>query len=111
MTAFKRSDIIEALVLIRDGLTMATDGINKILESTEPKEQLKTDKPTEKEFNDLRWIKKDGSNGSYEQLQNDNSNTYKKLVEYLKTHNGFSSLYGFKVFFHFKDENLIDRKR
>ena len=37
MTVYNRAQV-EGLVLIRDGLTMALDGVTKIVETTEPKE-------------------------------------------------------------------------
>jgi hypothetical protein len=108
MTAYKQSDMIDALVLVRDGLTMSLDGINKLLDGPEPKI---TRKPTEAQFNGQKWVTKEGSRGNYEQVEYDGSPEFKALSEYVKGHDGFCKIYGFKVWFHNNDEKVIDRKR
>ena len=102
---------LEGFVLLRDGLTMAADGINKLIETTEPKETEDAKKPTEQKFNSFQWSTKTGTRGDYQQIENDNSQAFKLLAEYVKSKGGFCNLYGFKVWFHNDNENLVDRKR
>ena len=110
MTVYNAKEV-EALVLIRDGLTMATDGINRLIEITEPKETESSKKPTEAQFNGLKWNQKEGTRGIYEQIENDNSQEFKLLAEYVKSKGGFCNIYGFKTWLHNNNENIIDRKR
>ena len=74
-------------------------------------EPPKKEKPTESQFNTLPWTTKKGTKGDYEQTANDSSPEFKALADYLTANKGFLHLYGFKVFFHYNDQNLIDRKR
>ena len=77
-----------------------------ILEETKAVE-----KPTETQFNGLGWTLKKGARGDYEQSENDNSEAFKILSQYVKAHGGFSNLFGWKLWLHNSNENLIDRKR
>ena len=74
-------------------------------------ESTKADKPTEAQFNGLGWTVKKGTRGDYEQAENDNSEAFKNLSQYVKAHGGFSNLFGWKLWLHNSNENLIDRKR
>jgi hypothetical protein len=69
------------------------------------------EKPTEQQFNGLDWVTKEGTRGAYTQTENNNSEAFKLLAEYVKAHKGFCNLYGWKVWIHNQNENLIDRKR
>jgi len=71
----------------------------------------KAEKPTEGQFNGLNWVTKKGTKGDYDQTANDGSPEFKALADYVKVNKGFVHFCGHKVFFHYKDENLIDRKR
>lgn len=70
----------------------------------------KTEQPTEAQFNGLNWILQKGTRGDYEQKANDNSEAFKTLSQYLKDHGGFANLFGWKIWLHNSNENLIDRK-
>ena len=74
-------------------------------------ESTKADKPTEAQFNGLGWTKKKGTRGDYQQSENDNSEAFKNLSQYVKAHGGFANLFGWKLWMHNSNENLIDRKR
>jgi len=97
---------LEGFVLLRDGLSMAADGINKIVETTEPKE---TQKPTEAKFNGLKWIMTQGKKAPYEQTAVHGEDAH-ILYEYLKAHNNFCELFGYKIWID-RNPNLIDRRK
>ncbi|MBN1357810.1 hypothetical protein JW988_03480 [Candidatus Bathyarchaeota archaeon] len=101
---------VEALVLIRDGTAMIQDGINRLLDTEEPEDQLP--KPTEQQINSLEWVSVTSKTGSsYEQTENDNSKEFRILQNWLGENKGFAQLYGFKFWFHMSDENLVDRRK
>ena len=83
MTVFGRKEV-EGFVLIRDGCTMVLDGVNKLLEETEPE--------TKPHYDIMKTVTRqtEGKNGAYlkvtEEDNKDNKN-YHDLVEDLKTHN------------------------
>jgi hypothetical protein len=66
-------------------------------------------KPTEQQFNGLKWITVQGKKAPYEQTA-----VYCKdaevLYEYLKSNKGFSELFGYKVWID-RNPNLIDRRK
>jgi hypothetical protein len=68
-------------------------------------------KPTEQQFNGLGWVTKEGTRGAYEQAENDKSENFKLIQQYVKAHGGFCNIHGYKTWFHNNNENLIDRKR
>jgi hypothetical protein len=68
-------------------------------------------KPTEQQFNSLQWTTKTGTRGDYQQIENDKSQEFKILAEYVKSKGGFVNLHGFKVWLHNNNPDLIDRKR
>ena len=74
-------------------------------------EATKTEKPTEAQFNGLGWTLKKGTRGDYEQAENNKTENFKIVSNYLKAKNGFCNIFGFKVWLHNQDENRIDRKR
>ncbi|TRZ48414.1 MAG: hypothetical protein D4S01_10355 [Dehalococcoidia bacterium] len=84
------------------------DAATEELEKHAPKDE---EKPTETQFNAPNWTQKEGSKGVYEQAQNDGSENFKIVSQYVKAHSGFCNLYGFKVWLHNQDENTIDRRR
>ena len=93
----------------RQELTALDELLNElgkpILEATAPT------KPTEQQFNAPNWTQKEGSKGIYEQAQNDGSESFKIVSQYVQARKGFCNLYGFKVWLHNQDENTIDRRR
>ena len=74
-------------------------------------EPKKEDNPTAAQFNSFGWTLQKGHRGDYEQAENDNSDAFKILSQYVKAHGGFSNLFGWKLWLHNSNENLIDRKR
>ena len=79
---------LEGFVLLRDGLAMAADGVNKLLETTEPKEELKPEKTAvpEKSF-DLTYTKHTGAKlGEFQIADEKDSPTdlYKRALNILK---------------------------
>ena len=102
---------------------MAANRIQHILQEKEDLENLinvlgkpileetkAAEKPTETQFNELSWTLKKGTKSDYEQTENNGSQEFKAIAEYVKANKGFVHFCGYKVFFHYKDENLIDRK-
>lgn len=102
--------LVEALVLIRDGLIMTLDGVNILLGDKKP-EEIKLTNPTENDFNSFNWQTKESSKGNYEQANNNDSKAFRILQNWLSEHKGFANLHGYKLWFHINDENLIDRRR
>ena len=83
MTAFSRKEV-EGFVLIRDGCTMVLDGINKLLEETEPETQL--------QYDVMKTVTRQtaGKKGAYLKVteeDNKDNKDYQRLVEDLKTRN------------------------
>ena len=68
-------------------------------------------KATPEQFDSLKWTTKEGTKGNYEQARNDNSENFRTVSQYVKAHKGFCNIYGYKVWLHNNDENVIDRKR
>jgi hypothetical protein len=97
------------LSLQKEGLLINES--KRVTEAEKPVTVVTGEKPTETQFNGLNWVTKTGQKGSYQQAENDKSENFRVIQQYIKDHKGFCNLYGWKVFFHFKNENLIDRKR
>jgi hypothetical protein len=73
---------VEAMVLIRDGLTMTLDGVNRLLELEEPKETKKYD------LSKVKTEKTEGPSGFYQKATEQDSQDYRLLIEDLKQHDG-----------------------
>jgi len=105
---------LEGFVLLRDGLAMAADGVNKILETTEPKEEPKPEKPTFEEINSQKWTDKTSDKGAYQttnKTDNQNSLAFQKLQKYLKEHNGFAILHGYKTWQFSNNQDILARRK
>ena len=103
---------LEGWVLLRDGLTTATDGVQKIIESQEPKKD--SVKPNPQEVEKLPWETKQGSKGEYEQTSKATTNnhvTFQALQKYVKDHKGFCALNGWRYWFDRNNETVIDRRK
>jgi len=87
------------------------DACDAEIERLKPKEIKEETKPTETQFNGLGWTTKEGTRGSYQQIENDKSQEFKILAKYVKSKGGFCNIYGFKAWFHNNNENIVDRKR
>jgi len=94
-----------------DFLVKVRDASEEALEQLTPEEIRKDVKPAEAQFNSLNWTEKEGAKGAYQQATNDNSPEFKALSDYLQSHNGFVTLYGWKVWLHQNNPNLIDRRK
>ncbi len=77
---------LEGFVLIRDGATMIADGVQKILETTEPKEEPKTER--EYDLSKIKTERTEGPSGFYQKATEQDSGDYKLLIEDLKRHDG-----------------------
>ena len=78
------------------------------------KDEKETEKPTEAQFNGLKWNTKTGGKGDYEQARYEdqqNKETFRALQDILRKHNGFWQNSTHKFWFHSKDESLIDRRK
>ena len=105
MTVFTRKEV-EAFVMLRDGLdmtinglTMMTEGVNTLLETTEPKEQNKTEQPKLEEINSLISTEKTSSKGPYNLIlktENPDNPVFDKLQSYITQNGGFVNLHGKK---------------
>jgi len=96
---------LEGFVLIRDGVAMIADGVNKILETTEPKEP---EKPTQEAFSSLKSMEKVSEKGPYRLItkaENQNNPAFETLRSYIKQKNGFCQLHGFKAWIFSNDPN------
>jgi len=88
---------VKGMVLIRDGAQMIVDGVQKILETTEPKE---TEKPTQNELDSLKSTEQTSSKGPYQlvtKAENSNNPVFEKLQSYLKEKGDFVILHGYKT--------------
>lgn len=85
--------VVEGLALLRDGLTMAVDGINTILDAMEPKE-------LHYDISKIVTQQAEGRNGVYIKAtatDNQDNPDFKALVEDLKAHNGKLTRQGYFV--------------
>ena len=106
MTVFNRKEV-EGLVLIRDGLSMAADGVNKILETTEPKEEPKTER--EYDLSKIKTERTEGPSGFYQKATEQDNEDYRNLLKSLKAHDGKLTRNGFWIWL-FNDEKSIGMK-
>ena len=101
---------LETKLKLRNAFLMAADALTEDIEKQAPPE-VKNEKPTESQFNGLPWTLKKGTRSDYEQTENNTSPEFKILSNYVKAHGGFCNIFGFKVWLHNNNENLVDRKR
>lgn len=98
---------LEGLVLLRDGLSMATDGIQKLIEAEEPKE-LNYDMAK------IPWVKAEGPSGVYEKYpatdgKIEANKDYTALIKDLAEHNNKLTRDGYFIWL-FRDGSTIGRK-
>jgi len=87
------------------------DACDAEIERLKPKEIKDSKKPSDAQFNGLKWVQKEGTRGAYDQTENDKTENFRVVSQYVKAKGGFCNLYGFKTWLHNQDENLIDRKK
>ena len=105
MTVFNRKEV-ESLVLIRDGLTMTLDRINKLLEKTEPK--------TQPNYDIMKIVTRqtEGKSGYYLKASaedNQNNLDFEALIEDLKQHGNKLTKQGYFCWL-FSDNKTVGMK-
>jgi len=100
---------VDLYVKLRDHHQAVADAYNEELEKHRPPETA--EKPTETQFNSLQWTTKEGTKGNYQQTEDDSSEDFSNLSDYIKAHQGFCKLYGWKVWLHNNNPDIIDRRR
>jgi len=73
----------------------------------------KTEKPTLDEIGSLRYVDKTSDKGPYKTASltdNPNNPTFLKLQKYLKDHNNFAVLHGYKIW-NFQNSDTIGRRK
>lgn len=111
MTVYN-SKQVDALVLIRDGMTMTLDGVNLFLESQEPKKPQKT---TEDQFQynleKIIWTEEIGPNGKYQKAIEQDNEDFRALINDLEAHDGKVQRKGFFLWKFNTIENTVGRKK
>jgi len=82
-------------------------------EILEPKSATKTEKPSLEEIGSLRYVDKTSDKGAYKTASltdNPNNPAFLKLQKYLKDHNNFAILHGYKIW-NFQNSDLIGRRK
>jgi len=77
-------------------------------------EATKAEKPTIEEFSSLRYVDKTSEKGVYQttnKTDNQNSLAFQKLQKYLKEHNGFAVLHGFKIWQFSNNQDILARRK
>jgi len=98
---------IPMLVKIRDGLTMAADGINEYIEKLAPETEKSSWDPSK-----IKWTNADGSKGPYEKAEQQNGEDFKAMLEDLKQHSGKLTRDNmFYWIFHRSDQTTVGRKK
>lgn len=94
---------VEAFVLIRDGLSMAIDGINRLMDVEEPEDRPQYD------LEKISWTTEKGNKGEYEKATEQDSVDYRALLNDLEAHDGKLQRQGFFIW-KFTQGNSIGRK-
>ena len=74
----------------------------------------KAEKPTLEEIGSLRYVDKTSDKGPYktaDKKDNPNNPAFLKLQKYLKEHNGFAVLHGFKLWSFSTNQDIIGRRK
>ena len=77
-------------------------------------EATKAEKPTLEEINSQKWTDKTSEKGAYQttsKQDNINSAAFQKLQKYLKDHNGFAILHGFKCWQFSNNPDILARRK
>jgi hypothetical protein len=107
MTGYNQNQV-EGLVLIRDGAQMIADGVNKLLEGTEPQE-----KRLEYDLMKVVTQQTEGAKGYYLKASpedNQNNRDFELLIEDLKQHDGKLTKQGYFCWL-FSDKQTAGMKK
>jgi len=77
-------------------------------------EATKAEKPTQEEISSQKWTDKTSDKGAYQttsKTDNNNSAAFQKLQKYLKDHNGFAILHGFKLWQFSNNPDILARRK
>lgn len=103
----KSSDEIDGLVKIRDGLQLALDGINEMLESMKPYSEPSDLIPS---MEGIVWVGTVGPSGPYEKAERDTANpSYQRLIHSLREHHGKMTVDGYFLWV-FVDQSIGRKK-
>ena len=98
---------VESFVLIRDGCAMVLDGVNRLLEETEPKQ-------TQPHYDIMKLVTRqtDGKSGYYlkaSAADNQNNHNFEALIEDLKQHGSKLTKQGYFCWL-FSDNKTVGMK-
>ena len=100
-----------------EGIDEAVNELAKIvLDEEKPQtkaEQPKAEKPTLDEISSLRYVDKTSEKGPYKtasKTDNPNNSAFQKLQNYIKEHNNFVILHGYKLW-NFQNSDTIGRRK
>jgi len=77
-------------------------------------EATKAEKPTSEEIDSQKWTDKTSDKGAYQttsKTENQNSLAFQKLQKYLKEHNGFAILHGYKTWQFSNNQDILARRK
>jgi len=95
--------------IIEDG-----DHLLNVLGKPYTEEQPKTEKPTLEDISSLKYEDKESDKGPYKMVSksgNPNNPAFQKLQKYLKDHDGFAVLHGFKFWIFSNNSDIIGRRK
>jgi len=107
----------EAIRQELEGIDEAVNELGKIvLDEETPGDQVlgEAPKPTLEEINSQKWTDKTSDKGAYQttnKTDNNNSAVFQKLQKYLKDHNGFAILHGFKLWQFSNNPDILARRK
>ena len=100
-----------------EGIDEAISELGKIVlgeEKPSDKPSGEAPKPTLEEINSQIWTDKTSDKGAYQttnKTDNQNSIAFQKLQKYLKEHNGFAILHGFKLWQFSNNQDILARRK
>lgn len=107
----------EGIRLELEGIDEAISELGKIVlgeEKTSDKPSGEAPKPTLDEISSLKYVNKTSDKGPYKTVNltdNPNNPAFLKLQKYLKEHNGFAILHGFKLWQFSNNPDILGRRK
>jgi len=101
---------VDFYIKVRDGAQLIADAANEQLEREAPPEV----KLTKEDVDKLSWTDKEGTKANYQQTTkdaNNNSEVFQALQKILSDRKGFWQSFGYKWWFHQKNQGIIDRRK